>query len=75
MEQILKILTSLHKEVDFRSESRLVSDHILDSIDITTLIAELETEFDIEIGMEYMSNEHFDSVQAIYDMVQEIMEE
>lgn len=75
MDRILKILTTLHSDVDFESQEHLVSDHILDSIDITTLIAELEKEFDIEIGMEYMSNENFDSVRAIHDMVEEILED
>ncbi len=60
--------------IDFTVETGLISGHILDSIDVTTLISELETEFDIEITMEYMDNDNFDSAEAIWEMIQEIQE-
>lgn len=73
MEQILKILNTLHDDVDFEHEKNLVSDQILDSIDIASLVSELEEEFQIDIGMEYISNEYFESIQTIYNMIQEII--
>lgn len=72
MEQILKILTSLHDDVDYLHEEYLVSNFILDSIDIATLVAELEKEFNIEISMEYISNEYFENIHTIYNMVEKI---
>lgn len=74
MEKIIEILNNIKEGVDYSTAKGLVSNRILDSIDVTSLIAELETEFDIEIGMEYMGNEHMDSAEAIWSMVQEIME-
>ena len=35
----------------------------------------LEDEFDVEIGMEYMENENFDSAAAIWEMIEELAEE
>lgn len=75
MDKILDILTGLRSDVDFENEDAIISDGILDSIGITALITALEEEFDIEIGMEYMENANFESIQTIWDMVQEIMEE
>lgn len=75
MEKIIEILEGLKTGIDFASEKAIVTGKVLDSIDITSLIATLEEEFDIEIGMEYMENENFDSVEAIWNMVQEIQEE
>jgi acyl carrier protein len=75
MEKIIEILKSVKTGVDFEHEEGLVTKKILDSIDIATLISTIEEEFDIEIGMEYMENENFDSAQAIWNMVQEIDEE
>jgi len=75
MEKILAILENLKSGVDFENETQLVTGKVLDSIEITSLITSLEDEFDIEIGMEYMDNANFDSVEAIWDMVQEIMED
>ncbi len=75
MEKIIDILNDLKSGVDFENATDIVTGKILDSIDITTLIATLEEEFDIEIGMEYMENSNFDSVEAMWEMVQELMEE
>ena len=72
MEKILEILQDIRSDVNYEQEERLVSDGILDSVGITVLIAELEEQFDIEIGMEYMDNKNFDSARAIYKMVQEL---
>ena len=74
MERIIEILSGLKSDVDFATAENIVTDKILDSIDITTLIAALEDEFDIEIGMEYMDNENLDSASAIWEMVQERQE-
>ena len=75
MEKIIEILNSLKSGVDFMNEKNLVTGKVLDSIEITSLIASLEDEFDIEIGMEYMENANFDSVEAMWDMVQESLDE
>lgn len=75
MEQILKILNGLKSGVDFENATDIVTGKLLDSIDITSLIASLEDTFDIEIGMEYMENANFDSVEAIWNMVQELQDE
>lgn len=75
MEKIIEMLSSLKSGVDFSSATGIVTEKIIDSIDIATLISMLEEEFDIEIGMEYMENENFDSAQAIWEMVQEIQED
>ena len=75
MDKIIEILNGLKSGIDFMSAKDLVTGKVLDSIEITSLIASLEETFDIEIGMEYMENENFDSVEAMWDMVQEIRDE
>lgn len=74
MEQIITILSQLKSGVDFATAEGIVTNKILDSIDIAGLISRIEDAFDIEIGMEYMENENFDSAAAIWEMVQEIQE-
>ena len=75
MEKVIEILSGLKSGIDFTTAKEIVTGKVLDSIDITSLIAALEEEFDIEIGMEYMENENFDSAEAIWDMVQELLDE
>lgn len=72
MDEIVAILNEIKSGVDFEHEDQIVTGKILDSIDITNLIAKLEDRYDIEIGMEYLDNEYFDSAEAIWNMVQEL---
>ena len=74
MDKIIDILNGIKSGVDFEDEDQIVTGGVLDSIDITELITQLEEEFDIEIGMEYMENENFDSVEAMWEMVEELQE-
>ncbi len=74
MDEVIRILSSLKSGVDFSTAQNIVTDKIIDSIDISTMITMIEEEFDIEISMEYMENKNFDSAAAIWEMVQEIKE-
>lgn len=74
MDKLLEILKKIDGDVDYLAEKELVTRHILDSIDITLLISELEEAFDIEIGMEYMDNDNFNSLEAMWKMILEIRE-
>lgn len=74
MERLLEALKRANAKVDFLSSDKLVTDKVIDSIDITSILAELEDEFDIEIDMEYIVAENFDSVDAMWNMVQELMD-
>lgn len=74
MDKIIEILKSLKSGVDFETAEGIVTNKLIDSIDIASMISELEEAFDIEISMEYMENENFDSAKAIWEMVQEIQE-
>ncbi|MBQ9562202.1 MAG: acyl carrier protein [Lachnospiraceae bacterium] len=74
MEEILAMLSELNSSVDFATAENIMSSRLLDSIDIIELVSKLEDAFDIEIGMEYMDKENFESAQAIWEMVQEIQE-
>lgn len=73
MERLIEALKRVNPNIDYENETKLVTDKVLDSIDITSVISEIEDTFDIEIDMEYLVNENFDSVEAMWNMIQEIM--
>ena len=75
MEELMEILNNLHPDVDFETEERLVDDKILDSIDIVTLVAEIGSEFDVEVPAEELTPENFNSAKALWEMVQRLDEE
>ena len=49
METLLEILQDLHPEVDFETEEHLIDNKILNSFDIVTIVAEIDSEFDVAI--------------------------
>jgi acyl carrier protein len=49
MERLYEILEDIQPDVDFETEEKLVDNHLLSSLSILALIAELEDEFDITI--------------------------
>lgn len=75
MEQLLEILAELHPEVDFETEEHLIDNKILDSFDIVTIVAEIDSEFDVSIPAEELVPENFNSAQALYALVERLMED
>lgn len=73
-EQLLKILNELRPDVDFESETALVTDGILDSFDIVSLVAELNGEFDVTIGVDDLEPENFDTVDAMLQLLNELLD-
>lgn len=72
METIIEMLKELHPEVDYENRTDLIDSRVLDSFDVVTLVGELMDEFDIEIGAEHMVPANFNSVEAIYNLVQSL---
>lgn len=74
MEELLSILKELHEDVDFEIEENLVDDGILDSLDIVTLITEINDAFDISIPAEEIVPENFNSASAIWALIEKLDE-
>lgn len=72
MKQLLTILEELHPDVDFRKETRLAQDGILDSFDIVTLVSEIEDAYGVLIPPEKLLPENFDSIQSIFALIREL---
>ena len=72
---ILEMLAGLHPDVDFERETALVTDGILDSFDLVSLVSELGGEFDIRITAKDFAEENFNSLDALTAMVERLAEE
>lgn len=75
METLLEILSQLHEDVDFETETALIDDKILDSFDIVTLVAEIDAEFDVAIPAEELIPENFNSAKALYALIERLLDE
>lgn len=74
MQELLEILKDILPNVDWEEEN-LVDDGVLSSIDIITIISEITDEYDIKISTDEMKAENFNSVEAIYNMIQTLQED
>lgn len=73
MDKLIEALKRVNPDIDYANEKSLITGKVIDSIDMTSILAEIEDTFDIEIDMEYIVPQNFDSVEAMWDMIQEIM--
>lgn len=73
-ETILDILQEMHEDIDFESEKALVTDKILDSFDLVSLVSELTDAFDIEIKAKDFVEKNFNSLDSVVDMVKRLQE-
>lgn len=72
MDKLLEILKEVNDNIDYENESQLIDDEIIDSVDLTGIIAELEDAFNIEVGMEDIIPENFNNIEAMWEMIQRL---
>lgn len=75
MEELKKILSEIRPDLDFGVEKHLIDDGLLDSFDIISIVGELNTAFDVEINVENLLPENFNSAEAMYDLVCRLQDE
>ena len=69
-EQILDILKEICPGIDFERETALIDDGLVDSLDIVSIVTELMDTFDVEISVEDLQPENFNTVDAIVELIE-----
>ena len=72
MNQLIAILHSLHPDVDFETETGLIENGILNSLDVVTLITEISVRMDVQIPAEEILPENFDSAEALWALIERL---
>lgn len=75
MEELQKILEEIRQDIDFASEERLIDDGVLDSIDIIAIITAVNDAFEVDINVQYLLPENFNSMEAIYRLICKLQDE
>ena len=71
MQKLLEVLAEIKDDVDFANEKALVDDGLIDSLDLTQIIAALDDAFDIHIPAGEIEPENFNSVEAMLNLIHE----
>lgn len=71
MEELMEILCRTCPAIDFDNEDSLIDDGILDSLDLVTLVTALMDEYDIEISVDDLLPENFNSAEAILALIEQ----
>ena len=69
MDKLLKIMSDIRPDLDFEMEDKLIDDDILDSFDIIAIVSEVNYEFDIELNVNDLKPENFNSAEALYELI------
>ncbi len=72
MEQLIEIMKELHPDIDYETYEGLVDDGILDSLDIVTLITDINDAFDVSIPAEEILPENFNSAKALWELIERL---
>ena len=72
MEELKEIMAKILEHTNYEDETSLMTDGKIDSIELVELVAEIEEHFQIEIPLDEMVPENFDSIQEIWNMIQKL---
>ena len=69
MEQLLKVLSEVCPNIDFTKETALVDDGLIDSFEMVALVSELMEAFDVELDVDDLLPENFNSAEAMWKLI------
>ena len=68
--QIMEILTEICPGIDYDNEKALIDDGLIDSLDIVAVVTDLMDTFDVQLGVDDLTPENFNSVDAICQLIE-----
>ena len=71
-EKLLSLLEDIRPDVDFQSETKLIDDGILESFDIISIVQSVGESFGVEIDVDDLESENFNSADAILDLIEKL---
>ncbi len=75
MDKLIEILEDIQPGVDYENNESLIDNHVLPSLSILSLVAELEDEFDITIPAVEIIPDNFNSAKAMWKMITRLQDE
>ena len=71
MDKLIEILSEICPNVDFEHEKALIDDGLIDSFEIVSIVAEIMDNFKVELDVDDLMTENFNSVEAMMQLIEE----
>lgn len=68
-DKLIKIMNEVRPDIDYEEVDNLISGEILDSFDIVVIVGEILEQLGIEIPVEEINEDGFDSVMKIEELL------
>ena len=75
MEELLRIMSEVRPDIDFETEDKLIDNEMLDSLDIVAIVTDVNDEFEVDINVNDLLPENFNSAKALYELIQKLQYE
>ena len=75
MEKLLELLKGIRPDIDFENETSLIDDGYLDSFDVVSIISEIDDVFGVQIRINELDPENFNSMDAIWSLIMKLRSE
>ena len=72
MEKLLELLKGVRSDIDFENETALIDDGLLDSFDVVSIISEIDDVFGVQIRINELDPDNFNSAEAIWNLIQKL---
>jgi acyl carrier protein len=72
---VIEVLEDVRDDIDYENETALVTDKLLDSFDILSIISTLNDAYDISIPAAEIVPENFNSAASLLAMVERLIDE
>ena len=69
------ILKDIRSDIDFENATALIDDGQLESLDIVAIVGEFNEEFDVEISVEDLVPENFNTVDEMVELISKAQED
>lgn len=69
MEELIRIMSEIRPDLDFTLEDKLIDDDVLDSFNIIQIVSEVNDFFGIELNVNDLLPENFNSAEALYELI------
>ena len=72
MEELIGIMSEIRPDIDFETAEGLIDDDILDSFDIISIVNDVNDHFGIEINVNDLLPENFNTAAALYELIEKL---